>query len=505
MPGGGPGPVGETIGDAAAEPAFSRGWRWGRVGEAAVGSLRYSLIMTCLALSFRRAAPVALSLALMSACGSSGSRAVNDETGSNETQSDVEGSAETSADTSADEGSADEGSTTTGGGYVGDGVDILVVIDNSRTMGFRQGPITEGIKAMVQALEAQGINHRLAFTTTDVGNPFCQPSTAVRGQFQFESCTERPGEFASADGTINLYGDLCESACELSDDGFGKSGEEPWLESIEKTTNVGVPLADAIDCLAPQGVNGCGFESPLEAMYMALTRAEDPTMPEFGFLRSNANLLVILATDEADCSANPDFNTIFDGDGNRVFWSDPAFGYATSAVCWNAGTRCVDAAGGSLDCVPEDHDVDGNPGAAPDDAVMYPVPRYVDKIEAIRAQKRELDPSLRVGVLLLAGYDENGGLSYAPSLDEDFARNFGIAPACRAEIPGIVPCVDDGDCFFSVGTCGANGFCEEFVSGIPPVRLHEFVGVGDVQVTASICETDFAGDFVEAALGISME
>ena len=53
----------------------------------------------------------------------------------------------------------------------------------------------------------------------------------------------------------------------------------PWLERVGDETNVrlsGEPFDDmaaAVRCMAPQGVDGCGFESQLESQYKVIARA----------------------------------------------------------------------------------------------------------------------------------------------------------------------------------------------------------------------------------------
>src|SRR5512135_1990238 len=66
-----------------------------------------------------------------------------------------------------------------------------------------------------------------------------------------------------------------------------------------RTTNYSGTLDQAFSCIAQVGAAGCGFEAPLEAMKRAL----DGSRPEnAGFLRDDANLVVVLLTDEDDCS-----------------------------------------------------------------------------------------------------------------------------------------------------------------------------------------------------------
>lgn len=73
-------------------------------------------------------------------------------------------------------------------------------------------------------------------------------------------------------------------------------------------TNVPGPgddVTEAVKCLAPQSICGCGYESPIEAMMQALAptgRWNDPAQTTRPFLRDDAILGVVLMSDEADCS-----------------------------------------------------------------------------------------------------------------------------------------------------------------------------------------------------------
>src|SRR5262249_20494136 len=75
------------------------------------------------------------------------------------------------------------------------------------------------------------------------------------------------------------------------------------------TRNYSGDLAIALGCLVPVGYSGCHFRQLLAAMRAALG---DPTQgivaPDVnaGFLRPNARLAIVFATNYWDCSAPPD-------------------------------------------------------------------------------------------------------------------------------------------------------------------------------------------------------
>lgn len=140
----------------------------------------------------------------------------------------------------------------------------------------------------------------------------------------------------------NLCGDTSFEILPSTIDSDGPAIPRPWIESRGGQTNIsdGVSAEQALRCVIPQGVNGCGFESPLGSSYLALVRMRSTQEESYGFIRPSSSVLVIVVSDEVDCSYNKDWSEIFDAEGNRAFWSDPSEPYPTSAVCWNAGVEC---------------------------------------------------------------------------------------------------------------------------------------------------------------------
>jgi hypothetical protein len=231
--------------------------------------------------------------------------------------------------------------------------------------------------------------------------------------------------------------------------GSAEEKRRPWIESIEGATNLpdGLDTVTAMRCLAPQGINGCGFESHLESMYLALSRANKAEEDEVGFLRDNAILSVVFVTDEADCSMNKEWNTIFDREldgGNEVFWSIPGEVSPSSAVCWNAGVTCEPAGASTYDsCVPANKDFEGNPvsdAEADANAVLYPLRRYIDRVSEIERAKQDLNPGQELLIAAILGVPPNyptGEITYTVGQGANdptsFQAQFGIAPGCSAE------------------------------------------------------------------------
>jgi hypothetical protein len=204
-------------------------------------------------------------------------------------------------------------------------------------------------------------------------------------------------------------------------------------------------------------------------MYLALRRTENETDPSYGFVRDGALLVVLFLTDEVDCSLNKDHGDILSSTGDRAFWQDKSADYPTSAVCWNAGVACTGSGMPYEACEPEDYDETGMPTASFDDAVLYPIGRYLDLLHAIEGDKARLDPDQEVLVAALAGVPPgypDTPLVYQDSPDPVFQTDFGIGAGCES----------------------ANG------SAVPPVRLRRFAEafrLGSSPNLFSICAADY--------------
>lgn len=365
-----------------------------------------------------------------------------------------------------------------------DGVDILFVVDNSGSMAAHQQRLAAAIPALVDPLIAAGRSLRIAVTTTDVGNPRCPATGPEKGAFQATSCRARVAEgewtFIDEDLSAACLGVCAKDTLEFSPTvvaGDPEAKVRPWVEWDGVTGNVAASLKQALGCMLPQGVAGCGFESPLESLRLALARTQMPEDPQFGFLRSHADLLVVLVTDEMDCSSNPAFAEIFLD--NKVYWNSPDDPQPTSALCMRAGVTCVDVADGFDDCVAVDHDLSGAMTDDPSQAVLFPVDRYRDALAEVRAGKLAAGSAAQVRVAAIAGVPI--GYPQSPLLfdvsDPDAVANFGLDPGCVA--------ADEG-------------------TAVPPLRILELVedssppGVG----VFSICEDSFQSTL--AALSASL-
>lgn len=350
-------------------------------------------------------------------------------------------------------------------------VDILFVIDDSGSMGGDQGTLARSFGTFVDVLEAQqvGANYRIGITTA-FGD----------GQLHATSCRSRLDAFVS-DSEIYGHKDErqrgCLEHCSLESVGLS----EPWVEKADGRTNLpeGVSMAQALQCIGPQGISGSGFEMPLEAMRNAVL--ED----DAGFLRLDALLAVVFVTDEADCSMSDDDLQWMASQG-FAFWTHPE--RLSSGACWTAGTQCTGGPGVYDSCAPANMGRDAQPSAE-DEAVLFPVSRYVDALTELAAAKQAAGGQSEVLIAVLAGvpldYPQTGEILYADSVDTQFNQEYGIGPGC-----GIgTETIDDPP-------------------GIPPVRLREFAEAfaSERRNMFSICADDYGvalQDIADAIGGIN--
>jgi hypothetical protein len=324
-------------------------------------------------------------------------------------------------------------------------VDLLFVVDNSATLADEQVFLASNAASFVNILDQANVNYRIGFTTTDVGGEHCKESTPERGALVTRNCLEHPWEFVS--GNDAVFDKVCGDYCQLEDVEILPSATaedptpipRPWLEKIQGVSNlpVEVSMPDALTCFLPQGIAGCRFESPLEAMYLALQRVQDPGDPAFGFLREGASLAVVLVTDEVDCSAATE--ALFDG-SNTMYWPEP--NDLTSAVCWNAGVECLGPGPVYDDCFPANKDLAGNVGVPDGQAVMHPISRYLDQLIDLDAFKQSQDPGTQVSVSAIAGVPTGfpgDPIVYADTNDANFMNAFGIGPGCESGTAQAVP------------------------------------------------------------------
>ncbi len=390
--------------------------------------------------------------------------------------SSADSTGESSSGSGSSSSSSDSSSSDTGLQPSGGAVDVIFVVDNSASMALEQAKLVEAMAGFVDALDEAALDWRIGVTTTDDGNPWCGATAPEAGKLQASSCRSRLGEFVfngavPIDATEESCLDICAhetitiepTVTELDP----SAKPRPWVEHIAGAHNVGdgVSPTDALACLLPQGIVGCGFEQPLDSMHKTLLRAENDQEAEYGFLRENALTAIVILTDEADCTYNDDWSSIFlpeGSGGNEVFWSDPDAPTPSSAVCWNAGTACTGGPGTYDECHAVDLDVDGNAAADEDAMVLRPLARFADALEG------EGDVYLAAIDGVPIGYEDAAAeLVFADDPDPQAQIDFGIGPGCT-----------NGD-----------------ESAIPSVRIRELVETvdGGERNDFSVCDDSYVG------------
>jgi len=320
----------------------------------------------------------------------------------------------------------------------------MFVIDNSGSMGTAQARLATAMDTFVARLDNEGIDFRISVTTTDDGNPWCSGTTPEGGSFVASSCRSRQEQFVFNGGsTVDVTDEACLDICShptiallpTTTDVDPSPSPRPWIERIDGTTNLpkGVTPAAALRCFLPMGVDGCAFERPLESLNKAITRTVTNGEDEYGFIRDGADTLLVIVTDEVDCSASGE--GIFLPDGSQVFWSNPGSPAPSSGLCWNAGVACSGAS--PYDgCSSENYDAEGDPGASDDDAVMLPLSRYEDRI----GQLDVANGAGAVRVALIGGLPDAGGdLVYEDAGNPADQENWGIGWGCESGSVSALP------------------------------------------------------------------
>ena len=410
-----------------------------------------------------------------------------------------------------------------------DQIDLLFVIDNSGTMGEEQLNLARNFPLLIEKLETledsagNPVNPdvQIMVTTTDFGNRLCtqfEPDgyDPAEGGPVTTACTSRLSDFTDLTGQ-NSVPEACQNVCPNDAAPSGNfiafQGDTNNVTDVPETdvSGDGVPdsaVAQALACIGPQGINGCGYESPLENMMQALDPGADWNNGAAPFLRPNALLAIAIITDEADCSVM-DY-TIMQDENLQETNPDNGNKQASSAICWNAGVECTggpDANGAYAECHSRDM------------AGMQPVSRYTNYLVQ---QLREVENKevIMLGILGVPEVTEHnpnapfqptaGGvfsLEYRNWRDGEYPTNGDILPdefatgetaADKQFDFGIGPGCTGGD--------AVNGFTGQ---AIPPVRIKEVCESLNLDDTPegtrccieSICDDDFS-DAIGCLTGI---
>jgi hypothetical protein len=329
------------------------------------------------------------------------------------------------------------------------GIDLLIVIDNSRSMTEEQASLARQLPRFVGLLLEPPDADRdgepdwlpipdlhVGVVTTDMGS----------GGNPIPTCGD--ADFGD-DGVLRTRGRADVPGCMATYPSFltHVAGSRPPEA-----------LAFDVSCITRAGTGGCGFEHPLEATLKALSPAE-PTAytgpsyvpPRFfrdtlghglganaGFVRDDTLLAVVIVTDEEDCSAaDPD---LFRADSPLYVGTD------LNLRCFSFGAQA-----------------------------LHPIRRYVDGLSALRAGRPDLLAfGLIVGVPVDLAVPNPTALDFERILaDERMQERF------DPDMPGrLTP------------SCDVTGRGLAF----PPRRLVQVAqGLGPERASVqSICQEDFS-------------
>lgn len=240
-------------------------------------------------------------------------------------------------------------------------LDVLFVIDDSPSMAGKQVALAASFPRMIDALARLdgGLpNLHIGVVTTDLG---------TQG-----SAVATPGPPVGLAGRGGCAG--------VGDDGALQHASAPeltegYLSDVfdaslagGRARNYTGDLRDAFARLAGVGDGGCGFEQPLAAMRRALANPANA-----GFFRPDANLAVVIVSDEDDCS-------LLDP---ALLGGDPALGPLLSFRCFEHGVACDPDAprtpGDKQRCVPRDGS-----------RLVESVAPFVDALLAVKPDPRQV-------------------------------------------------------------------------------------------------------------------
>ena len=267
-------------------------------------------------------------------------------------------------------------------------LDILFVIDNSGSMAEEQAALLGAMSAdFVGVLEDEfGVrpNLHVAIASTDVG----------AGPFNISGCT------GTGDNGV-FQSDPRNTGCTPPD---GTFLSDILPEDGPREVNYTGTFDEAFGCVARLGIDGCGFEQPLESMRLAL----DGTNPEnAGFLRADAMLAIVFLTDEDDCSVfDPQ---MFDTSQNSV---DDPLGPLSSFRCFEFGVQCEEdtprTEGVRDNCIPRE-----------DSEYMTSVSEYVEFVQGLKSDPTKIVVTGITGPSspVIVGADMNGNPKLEPACD----------------------------------------------------------------------------------------
>ena len=208
-------------------------------------------------------------------------------------------------------------------------LDILFMIDNSASMSTTQMKLLTQDPSFMTVLEnlPNGLpNIHVAVVSSDMGAPGDATSSI--------ECTPT--------GDNGLFQSTARGACTNTTLTPGAT----FISNVDGVANYTGSLTDVFGCIAQLGQSGCGFEHQIASVARALGADGAPAPAQnTGFLRDDAELAIVLLTNEDDCSAPPN-TTLYSLNGGQQNVANP-LGPIANYRCNQFGHLCTDPASGT--------------------------------------------------------------------------------------------------------------------------------------------------------------
>ncbi len=356
-------------------------------------------------------------------------------------------------------------------------LDILFMIDNSSSMTPLQMKMLTQDPSFMTVLAGfpNGLpNIHVAVVSSDMGAPGDQMGTI--------GCT--------ASGDSGVFRSAPRGSCTNTTLTSGAT----FISNVGGHANYTGALPDVFSCIAQLGSTGCGFEHQLAAVARALgADGATPPAENAGFLRPNAELAIVLLTNEDDCSA-PANTTLFSMNGGTQSITNP-LGPIANYRCNQFGHLCK------------------NPGSATPNALISPPlnpptsSTTPPSLNLTECESNDTSSSMLTSVgALIAGIK---ALKAHP--DEQIVVGAIAPPKVPYTVqwlaPSSPPPGTSGELWPQVQhSCGATGdaavnptatqHTTDGSFGDPGVRIAQWVqGFGANGVVASICDADYGVAF----------
>jgi hypothetical protein len=179
-------------------------------------------------------------------------------------------------------------------------VDMVVLVDNSPTMGPKIAKFTTAFPKMLEVMRGpeDGMlpNLRITILDSDLGTGGAYPSGPC-------------GPRVTPDGNISVLGDMGRFQMLSSPVACALNPGSLFLEhKLGAPLNYSGDISDVLSCsMGNLGTSGCDQTQPLQAFELGLaTKGFGNETQQAAFLRPEARLALIFLTDKDDCSAFPD-------------------------------------------------------------------------------------------------------------------------------------------------------------------------------------------------------